>query len=92
MTNSEDSEPAVGPIDEPFETSGPAVAEALYEDRFKLDGIVWSSDAKQSFAVINGIILKVGGSVEGAVLTDIGRNYVLLKSREDDSEIRLTIR
>ncbi|NNG08037.1 MAG: FHA domain-containing protein [Desulfobacteraceae bacterium] len=92
LTTSGDSEPAVGPRDELVETSDPAVAEALYEDRFKLDGIVWSSDAEQSFAVINGTILKVGGSVEGAVVTDIGRNYVLLKSREDDSEIKLTIR
>jgi hypothetical protein len=92
LTTSGDSEPAAGPREELVETSDPAVAEALYEDRFKLDGIVWSSDAEQSFAVINGTILKVGGSVEGAVVTDIGRNYVLLKSREDDSEIKLTIR
>ena len=91
-TTFEDSEPAAGPRDELFETSDPTVAEALNEERFKLEGIVWSSDAKQSFAVINGTILRVGGSVEGAVVTDIGRNYVLLKSREDDSEIRLTIR
>jgi type II secretory pathway component PulC len=75
-----------------MEASEPTVAEALYEDGFKLDGIVWSSDAEQSFAVINGTILRVGGSVKGAVVTDIGRNYVVLKSREDDSEFRLTIR
>jgi pSer/pThr/pTyr-binding forkhead associated (FHA) protein len=80
LTTSGDSEPAAGPREELVETSDPA------------DGIVWSSDAEQSFAVINGTILKVGGSVEGAVVTDIGRNYVLLKSREDDSEIKLTIR
>jgi pSer/pThr/pTyr-binding forkhead associated (FHA) protein len=89
---SEDSEPAVTQGAEPTEVSEPTVADALYEEGFKLDGIVWSSDAEQSFAVINGTILRVGGSVRGAVLTDIGRNYVVLKYREDDSEIKLTIR
>lgn len=91
-TTSEDSEPATTQSGELTEASEPAVAEPRYEERFKLDGVVWSSDAKQSFAVINGTILRVGGSVEGAVVTDIGRNYVDLKSREDDSEIRLFIR
>lgn len=91
-TTSEESEPVSGSSGELFETSDPTVAEALDEEGFKLDGIVWSSDAKQSFAVINGTILRVGGSVEGAIVTDIGRNYVVLHSREDDSEIRLTIR
>jgi pSer/pThr/pTyr-binding forkhead associated (FHA) protein len=89
---SEDSEPAVTQGAEPTEVSEPTVADALYEEGFKLDGIVWSSDAEQSFAVINGTILRLGGSVKGAVLTDIGRNYVVLKYREDDSEIKLTIR
>jgi pSer/pThr/pTyr-binding forkhead associated (FHA) protein len=91
-SSSGDSEPAATQGGEPMEASEPTVAEALYEDGFKLDGIVWSSDAEQSFAVINGTILRVGGSVKGAVVTDIGRNYVVLKSREDDSEFRLTIR
>jgi pSer/pThr/pTyr-binding forkhead associated (FHA) protein len=89
---SEDSEPALTQGGEPMETSEPTVADALYEEGFKLDGIVWSSDAEQSFAVINGTILRVGGFVKGAVVTDIGRNYVVLKYREDDSEIKLTVR
>ena len=89
---SEDSEPAVTQGGEPVEESVPTVAGALYEEGFKLDGIVWSSDAEQSFAVINGTILRVGGTVKGAVVTDIGRNYVVLRYREDDSEIKLTIR
>jgi pSer/pThr/pTyr-binding forkhead associated (FHA) protein len=92
MTTSEESELAATPSGELFETPDPAVAGALQEESFKLDGIVWSSDAKQSFAVINGIILRLGGSVEGAVVADIGRNYVVLRSREGDSEIRLSIR
>jgi pSer/pThr/pTyr-binding forkhead associated (FHA) protein len=91
-TTSEDSEPSAAQGGEPMEESEPEVAESVYEERFKLDGIVWSSDAEQSFAVINGTILRLGGSIEGAVVTDIGRNYVVLKFREDDSEIKLTIR
>jgi pSer/pThr/pTyr-binding forkhead associated (FHA) protein len=89
---SEDSEPAATQDGEPMDAPEPTVAGALYEEGFKLDGIVWSSDAEQSFAVINGTILRLGGSVKGAVLTDIGRNYVVLKYPEDDSEIKLTIR
>ena len=89
---SEGSELAVTQGGEPMEPSEPTVADARFEEGFKLDGIVWSSDAEQSFAVINGTILRVGGSVKGAVVTDIGRNYVVLRYREDDSEIRLTIR
>jgi hypothetical protein len=91
-TTSGDSEPAAGSSGELFETSDPAVAEALNEEGFILGGIVWSSDEEQSFAVINGTIVRVGGSVKGAVVTEIGRNYVVLRSREDDSEIRLTVR
>ena len=87
-----DSEPAAVSSRELFETSDPAVVEALNEERFTLGGIVWSSDAEQSFAVINGTILRVGGSLKGAVVTEIGRNYVVLWSLEDHSEIRLTIR
>jgi pSer/pThr/pTyr-binding forkhead associated (FHA) protein len=92
LATNEKSEPAPGSSGGVFETSDPTVVEPLDEERFKLDGIVWSSDAKQSFAVINGTILRVGGSIKEAILTDIGRNYVVLYSREDDSEIRLTIR
>ncbi len=91
-TTSEDSEPSAARGGEPMEESEPEVAEPVYEEGLKLDGIVWSSDAEQSFAVINGTILRLGGSIEGAVLTDIGRNYVILRSQEDDSEIKLTIR
>ncbi len=91
-TTSEDSDLTATQGAEPAEETEPTVPGALFDERFKLDGIVWSSDAEQSFAVINGTILRLGGSVEGAVVTDIGRNYVVLKSREDDSEIKLTIR
>jgi pSer/pThr/pTyr-binding forkhead associated (FHA) protein len=89
---SEDSDLAATQGDEPAEETEPTVPGALFDERFKLDGIVWSSDAEQSFAVINGNILRLGGSIEGVVVTDIGRNYVVLRSREDDSEIKLTIR
>jgi len=91
-TTSEDSDLAATQSGEPTEAEEPTVPGALFDERFKLDGVVWSSDEEQSFAVINGTILRVGGSIEGAVVTDIGRNYVVLYSREDESEIRLTIR
>jgi pSer/pThr/pTyr-binding forkhead associated (FHA) protein len=89
---SEDSDLTATQDGESTEATEPTVPGALFDEGFKLDGIVWSSDAEQSFAVINGSILRVGGSIEGAVLTDIGRNYVVLRFREDDSEIKLTIR
>lgn len=73
-------------------SKGPTRENELDESRFKLDGIVWSSDPKHSFAVINGFIVRVGASIEGVKVTEIGNDYVILLSPDRDSKLRLTYR
>lgn len=68
------------------------LSEGIDESLFKIDGIVWSSDPKQSFAVINGSIVRVGGSIEGMKVADIGNDYVILESPDGDTKVRLTYR
>jgi len=42
----------------------------------KLQAIAWSSDSKESIAVINGRILREGSSIEGASILKIDKNDV----------------
>ena len=56
---------------------------------FKLDALVWSSNPTSRFAVINGQIVRAGGAIEGASVTEIGRNYVALKSGNKTWELRI---
>lgn len=57
-----------------------------------LEAIVWSSDAKKSFVVINGAELRVGDSVEGKTIGRIERDHVVFQSQEGESIVRLTFR
>ena len=42
----------------------------------KLQAIAWSSDSKESIAVVNGRILREGGSIEGTLIVRINKNDV----------------
>jgi hypothetical protein len=46
----------------------------------KLQAIVWSYSPDNCFAVINGVIVRVGGKVEGVSVTEIGTDFVSFKS------------
>lgn len=75
---------------------GPQVDEDIVEvsdmtSGLAIDAIVWSSDGVSSFALINGSRVTVGQSVEGFTVAEIGRDYVLLRSPDGQSTIRLTI-
>jgi len=61
------------------------------ESEFKLDALVWSSNPKSRFAVINGQIVRAGESVRGASITEIQRDHVGLKSGNRTWELRLNI-
>ena len=66
--------------------------EAIESDpRFAIEAIVWSSDGTNSFALINGIKLMAGDSIEGMTVQDIGRDYVVLRSEDGRSTLRLTL-
>ena len=60
------------------------------ENLLKLEGIVWSNDPKHSFAMINGSILRLGESIQRMRVIDIGNDYVILQSLEDDTKLTLT--
>ncbi len=62
--------------------------ERLDTSGFRLEAIVWSSDPEGRFAVINGSILRQGGTMDGATVTSIERNSVKLRSGNKAGEIR----
>jgi hypothetical protein len=57
-----------------------------------IEAIVWSSEAKNSFVVINGAELRVGDSMEGKTIARIERDHVVLRSPEGESIVRLTFK
>jgi hypothetical protein len=80
----------------PPQAPEPQTAEGFFETSdlesgLAIDAIVWSSDGVSSFALINGSRVTVGQSVEGFTVAEIGRDYVLLRSPDGQSTIRLTI-
>ncbi len=56
---------------------------------FNIEAIVWSSDAKKSFVLIEGVEFKVGDSVEGKTIARIERDHVVIQSQEGESIVRL---
>lgn len=64
------------PASAPVQQEGPSVE----DPEFKLQAIVWSEVPESRFAVINGVIVRAGGMIEGISVTDIGKDYVSFKS------------
>jgi len=56
---------------------------------FNIEAIVWSSEAKNSFVVINGAERRVGDSIEGKTIARIERDHVVFQSQEGESIVRL---
>ena len=54
------------------------------ESGLHLQAIAWSSDPKSRIAVINGRVLREGGSVERVLVTHIGKNEVIFKKQEEE--------
>ncbi|MFH1487691.1 MAG: hypothetical protein ABII06_02200 [Pseudomonadota bacterium] len=83
--------PSEGKPREPLPEKKPSVAEkALDTSGFKLEAIVWAMDPESRFAVINGQIVRAGGTLRGMSIKEIGRNHVALES--DGREGRLKFR
>jgi hypothetical protein len=53
---------------------------SIQDPEFQLQAIAWSEVPESRFAVINGIIVRAGGMVEGVSVTEIGSDYVTFKS------------
>ncbi len=56
---------------------------------FNVEAIVWSSEPKNSFVLINGVEYRVGQSIEGKTITRIERDHVVIQSQEGESIVRL---
>jgi pSer/pThr/pTyr-binding forkhead associated (FHA) protein len=57
---------------------------------FKLEMIAWSENAKSRFAVVNGRIVRIGTSIDGVSVEEIGKAHVALRSEKQEWELRLT--
>ena len=53
---------------------------SVEDPEFKLQAIVWSEVPESRFAVINGVIVRAGGKVEGVSVSEIGKDHVTFKS------------
>ena len=56
---------------------------------FKLEMIAWSENAKSRFAVVNGRIVRIGTSIDGASVEEIGKAHVALRSDQQHWKLRL---
>jgi hypothetical protein len=56
---------------------------------FNIEAIVWSSEAKNSFILINGGEYRLGESIEGKTIARIERDHVVFQSQEGESIVRL---
>jgi FHA domain/Type II secretion system protein B len=59
---------------------------------FSIDAIVWSSDAKKSYVLINGMEFRVGDSVDGRTIARIERDHVVFQSPKGKSIVRLRLK
>jgi hypothetical protein len=64
----------------PDSAAGQEEDPSAQDPEFKLQAIVWSDVPESRFAVINGVIVRAGGMIEGISVTDIGQDYVSFKS------------
>jgi hypothetical protein len=66
--------------------------DGVNEPAYMLEGIVLASESQDSFAVINGRMVRSGGTVGEARIMEIGKNYVVVQPFDNDSKIKLTLR
>lgn len=63
---------------------------ASLDPEFQLQAIVWSDIPESRFAVINGVIVRAGGMIEGVSVTDIGKDHVSFKSGQRTWKVKMT--
>lgn len=56
--------------------------------KFKLEAIVWAENESSRFAVINGQILRSGGSIDGLSILGVGKEHVSVRSKGRDWEMK----
>ena len=80
------------PSQEPASIAPEEVDEARDEELgLTIDAIVWSSEEANSFVLINGRKVAQGQPIDGMTVVEIGRDYVILRSLDEQSIVRLTL-
>ena len=74
----------------PDSSTGQEEGPSLQDPEFKLQAIVWSDAPESRFAVINGVIVRAGGMIEGISVTDIGKDSVSFKSGQRTWKMKVT--
>jgi hypothetical protein len=64
----------------PSKPSKLPVENHLDNAKYKLEAIVWAESPESRFAVINGQIVRIGGTLEGLSLISIDRDHVAVRS------------
>lgn len=59
--------------------------------KLRLEAIVWAESPESRFAVINGQIIRVGGSMEGISITAIERDHVAARSSGREWKMKFTV-
>ncbi len=87
--------PAPIPIDDTRKVVSPPkkkpVKPFVRRPNLRLEGIIWSDSPKSRFAVINGKIVRQGGTVEGVRVTRIAVDHVRVQSRDGAWKTRLFV-
>jgi hypothetical protein len=58
----------------------------------KLEGIIWSETPGSRYAMIDGKIVKQGGTIQGVKVIRIAEDHVMVQSRDGTQKQRLTVR
>lgn len=61
------------------ETNPSPSAPRRVDDRIHIQALVWAETPADRMAMINGTILRIGGSVDEVTVVDIGDDYLILK-------------
>ncbi|QTA82903.1 Type II secretion system protein B domain-containing protein [Desulfonema limicola] len=57
------------------------------ESGLAIQALVWSPESRRRMAVINGNILREGGTIEGAVINYIGNDYIIFKKESKEWKV-----
>lgn len=92
LESSENQEPSSNQSSDISEEKEQTAFNETDEPDFYLEGIVMASEPKDSFAVINGRMVRAGGTVDGATIVKITKRYVIIRYPKAGSETELTLR
>lgn len=79
LNNDDKAYPPPGRSYQPQAADKPAVVESSIPTGFSVQAIAWSKIPAERIAVINGMVMREGGFVEGVQVTHIGMDEVSLK-------------